>query len=250
MPRTTRYGYWSTSEVLDARVAEAAGLDNETLARAQPPLPALSANVRVFHPHSAWIEDAVDGWVFAYRLAVQRGIVILAEVRVFPPIWGAHRRPYGRWRGDLDGGLDGATFPAGGITTGLLRRGLRAGEVLRLGSKAYQRISKDLAPYGWPSVSDNPSPRPRTQPGPTPQSDVELARVAQIYDRASRAGRKPLQAVSHALRVSLSTARGRIYTARKRGLLAPARKQGVQGGALTPKGRRALAQQSNKRRAR
>jgi hypothetical protein len=192
-------------------------------------------------PFSAcWAEERVEGgWVFAYRLSTQEGRLVVSEVRVFPDVWKEGKRDPGRWRGDLDGAREGQDVPKGGLTTTLLRQHLAAGKVLDLSSKRLSEIFNDRP---VPEVVTPVNTR-GDRPGPKPRPDLELAQVAEVYVVSPHR----LRAVAKVFGISVSTARGRVYEARQRGLLTRNNvRVGVSGGELTPKARALLRPSSTK----
>src|SRR5437870_6095063 len=88
-----------------------------------------------------WVEVPFEAWTAAYRLAVQGGALVIAELRLFPG--GAARaadEPIGLWAGEALGA--GATVPAGGLTSRLIKR-LRLGEHHRHHARVLQRLAAE-----------------------------------------------------------------------------------------------------------
>lgn len=77
-----------------------------------------------------------------------------------------------------------------------------------------------------------------------PMTDIRLARIAQVYDRAMSEDREPTKAVRLSEQVSDSTAARWVGLARAAGLLEPTT-PGKKGGGITGKARRLLEEDSD-----
>jgi hypothetical protein len=184
------------------------------------------------------------GWLAEYRLAIQQGRLVVAEVRVRPA----------RWAFDETGqsgeaaGLDAADVPLGGVSTRLLRT-LSVGapvdhmaELLQLLDRA--GVLPDVLADAFPHPETLRSRRAQaaagrpagpSRGGRQPLSDAVLLEAAEAYLAARKRG-SPRPVPEAAARAAMSEARMRdlIYRARRRGLLTATR-QGRGGGSFTPK---------------
>jgi hypothetical protein len=199
-----------------------------------------------------WFEQELDGqWRVAYRLAVQRGRLVVSEVRIFPaartPVPRAaagsaqatYRSPAaeaGHWPGSRQGFH--ARCPAGGVTTRVVRA-LRIGRDLASVNRYHRQLAKELpqvfaAGHTFAFIGVEKPIARGTQPrrGRPPEADLKYARAAHTYVEACAAGTHPVEAVAHRFRIALTTARVWIQVARRRGLLTPTAR-GVAGGSLT-----------------
>jgi hypothetical protein len=218
------------------RIGETSYLELE-----RPPVPLSSGDVKrvgFVLDRSTWLEVPMGRWMAAYRLTEQQGQPVISELRIFPfqeKRW--VKRPGGRWSGMYG---DCVHIPGGGITARLIRQ-IKLTEFRKVLCEILDRW-KHLAPHGIPvSPSASPSKPHRGRKG---RSDIELARIASIYEGAYLARRAAISAVARALNVSLSKARDAVHRARIRGILSAATKQGRGGGTVTPLGRQLLKKQT------
>jgi hypothetical protein len=198
---------------------------------------------------NAWVEaDIPGGWTAAYRLAFQKGIPVISELRVFPKeTWsGAQPRPPGLWSGDWRGTR--ASVPPGGLNVGTLRR-VKLTAYLEQAEHAIERLVRSLR-RNYGSLAEHlvgapwqPEPRPTPSPrgpGRPRRSDHELAVLAKAYSALRQRGiRRIWKELAERYEVSPDAIRGRIHEARLRGLL-PRSKQGAPRGGLTAKARALL----------
>jgi hypothetical protein len=201
-----------------------------------------------------WLETSLPGdpaWTVAYRIALQDGRAVVAELRVFPTESDVPNREPGSWRGEWLGRK--APVPAGGLTTRAVRS-IRVGQDVQSLANYVDEIRKEpdlrwfLDPkHGWLGhlgITDSLKiERPRAvRPGrgrPTLPARAYLD-VATAYAAAvERGSRSPIQDVAATLAIPVSTVRARIHTARRLGFLDPGR-QGHAGGQLMPAARRLL----------
>jgi hypothetical protein len=227
-----------TWRVADRFVAGAAGLDNARLYKTD--------NGVQFREVNAWVEESVaPGWIVAYRVVPQDGRPELAELRIFPDVWGDNMRPPGVWSGEYLGvGVGGV--PHGGLSTKILRAVRLADPIkhavaeMRQLREAYpDYFDPEKAPLGLSdraarersaaieplhSLAAEKQPRARTV------ADIELAKVAQLYVKVHYS----VKAVARRLRWKPeSRVRSRLILARRRGLLTSSGKRGRRGGQLT-----------------
>jgi len=212
---------------------------------AQRPLRLKPHVYREVSVEEGWVEAPLDNaWMAAYRIAVQQGQPVVAELRIFP-LAGPRPGP-GRWRGERFG--PGAKVPYGGLTSRLVRR-VRVAEHLRVGVTILAKMKREedlesVVARFMPATDAGSSKR---RAGARP--DVVLADFARQYVNACLSGsRRPIAEVADANGTSVATMRNAIERARERGLLTkpmvPAGEptQGRKGGALTPRAKRLLNQ--------
>jgi hypothetical protein len=182
------------------------------------------------------------GWVTDYRLALQDGRVVVAELRVRP--------------------REGSGVPAGGLTRRRLRSVAFGVHVDYFAQVA--ELSRGLLMPGA-SVFDGPwahlaTAHYRAQPKPAVDSsgaprrgrprvaDEELARAAAADVAArSRGSKRPVPDAARALKMTAARLRDLVYRARHRGLLTRTM-QGRGGGALTPEARALLSKVTRRMR--
>jgi hypothetical protein len=180
--------------------------------------------VRMVSTRDLWILEAIDHWQAAYRMAVQDGAAVVAEIRLFPaePHW-----PAGEWSGVLRG-LH-ASVPRGGITARLLRR-LRLGAHVLEGRHVLVKLRQAASAKGKRStlrdmlrtdgLTHAAAPQRPKVGGRKPSRDLD--RVATVYRAALEHGdRAPVQAVARALGIKSKAASNAVDRARTRGLLSP-----------------------------
>jgi hypothetical protein len=216
------------------------------------------------------------GWIAEYRLAVQDGRIVVAEVRVCPARWADWRDNSARDSG-VSKGIEADDVPAGGVTTRMLRR-LAVGAHVDVMGELYEQVRGAIV-AGLVPRSAIPEAlrgvRMGTWPGTgTPATVEELARrhaqrpglVARVMKRQSeperkRGGRRPLADdvlveaaaayvngrergdsiadMARSLKMSTARMRDLVYRARRRGFLTVTR-AGTGGGALTREGKALL----------
>lgn len=206
-----------------------------------------------------WLREACR-WVAEYRLAIQDGRLIVAEVRVCPARWGL----LGDAASGEDAGIAASDVPPGGLTTRLLRR-LTIGAHVDFTRKLLEqlggtvrwpdgRVSKYPPAWTIPGVADRPGAvvlidlaaagatkraasaarRPNgKRAGRQPLSDAVLVEAAAAYRDARKRSPRPVPDAARALGMSEARMRDLVYRARKRGFLTPT-KQGRGGGSFTP----------------
>jgi hypothetical protein len=202
---------------------------------------------------NVWIEAPLpsdDRWLVAYRVVVQEGRAVVAELRVFPNE--PERQDPGEWSGEWLGRK--AHVPAGGVSTRGLRS-IRLGAGLHSLTALVDRVKGMGSDYRWlldpeggwygafgitESLTTEPA-RPassgRGRPALPPE---EYARIAAAYVKAlDRGSPNPIQDVARDLGLRVSTVRSRIHIARIRGLLDRGR-QGYAGGQLLPAAQKLL----------
>jgi hypothetical protein len=198
--------------------------------------------------NSMWLETPLGpGWMSAARLLVQRGQVVVGELRIFPnEAIGAPKRPAGQWSAELLG--DAAAVPAGGLSVKVVRR-MRLGDYRRLTRQILDRLrdtyrtaqareAAGLGPVGASSLRARPR---RERPGGRP--DRFYARLAAAYQRETERGnRRPVATLAKRHGVQPPRMRDMIREARERGLLDYSR-QGRAGGVLTPRAQAVLKRQ-------
>jgi hypothetical protein len=206
--------------------------------------------------------DVDDDWRADLRLALQGGRLVVSECRVYPRKAARRTLVAGRavmslvepksappagepWGDGEEWGLN-ALAPAGGILIQLLRR---------VPLHSYQRVDVDIAEHeGLAAVLSEGAALLRAFPsastprrGRPPIPDDKLLSVAMAYDKAVRAGRRPIQAVKQLPGMTEAKARDLVHRARLRGLLTPAT-WGLAGGKLTAKARELLAARKTRRK--
>lgn len=207
--------------IVERREAERYGWKIEPLEPTHDP-----ANLRVVLDSSCWIELLIEhSWIAAFRIAAQAGAPIVSEIRFFPAADSSGQwQRAGEWKG-----MNGSDVPVppGGITARLLRH---------IKTKEFRHVLKELLAK-WPSALSNlnlpePAPHPikKSAVGRKGRSDVELARMAETYERACVNRRPPISAVAKRFHLSASQARDAIFRVRQVGFLSPADKRGSVGG--------------------
>jgi hypothetical protein len=213
------------------------------------------------------------GWIAEYRLAVQDGRVIVAEVRVCPARWA-------KWTGDdapdsgASKGMLADDVPRGGLSTRLLRR-VPVGthidqmghiyELLSLAGPQFIPAAMRSAKVGtWPGTGPRPNVedvarrfarRPglevrvaeqhadpeRKRAGRRPLADEVIVEAAAAYvETRKRGSAHPIPDTARALKMSEARLRDLVYRARRRGFLTPTA-QGRGGGVLTTEARSLLS---------
>jgi biotin operon repressor len=185
----------------------------------------------------AWCEAPLaPEWVAAFRLFVQRGQVVVGELRIFPSrdhgAYPGERRP-GLWLAEELGRR--APVPEGGLT----KRRARAAPFnapLALAPRLFAQLAEIDDEPTDPRVAVDPDvARIRRPPGRNARaSDERLAGIAARYVRLASASRAPLPELARELGYSRGHVKRLVQEARRRGLLteAPDRRA---GGQLTPR---------------
>jgi hypothetical protein len=207
----------------------------------------IAAAMRTMQPSERWVQQQIPGgWTAAFRISAQAGGFVVSEIRVYPE----HREPGvpigfpGLWPGSFRSVDDDPIVPVGGITSKVLRA-VRAGAPQEAGMECFRE-------EGAASAIDAAPPSQRRDA----VSDVELARLSRDYVAALRrqqpgARLSPVQYLAARYELPLTTVRGRIHLARKRGLLgATLNRQGKAGGQLTPKAEALLSDARTPKRSR
>jgi hypothetical protein len=198
----------------------------------------------------AWVEAPIGNvWVAAYRLLIQDGHPVIAELRIFPaePV----RDMAGRWSAEVLG--HNAKAPHGGITARLLRC-VRLGEhINELGKiiRWWRQKGGDelfepdamLGRRGFKAEGEQKSRRGR----PQVKRDLFFAKFAADYEKLLRAGsRKPVAEIAKRRKLPKEKVRAVIHEARKRRLFSKGI-QGKGGGTLTNKAQELLHRKKNRR---
>lgn len=206
---------------------------------------------KVKEVREVWVEAPLEKeWIAAYRLVVQGGQPVVAEIRVFPREPETNIGP-GHWSADVLGSE--ASAPPGGISARLLRK-LKVGvhnrfavEQVRLFTKLFGAdIFFDLATIPAP-----PNRKKKGQRGRRPLDKIVYARLARDYATAARTHSKPIVVVAEKHGLPTSVVRDRVHIARDRHKFLTTTKQGRKGGVLTPAALEILrgTKRSTKRRA-
>jgi hypothetical protein len=170
-----------------------------------------------------WVTVAIgDGWQSSFRLAIEAGEVVVAELRIAP---------------------EGAV-PPGGLTARRARDACRFGPALKFSREA---LAAEYREHGEghqlfrPTQVDSESWRAwasgqlERRPGPRSRGDLVYAVLAASYADKIQAGRRDAaRLIAEELGRTPSHVRELVATARERGLLTET-KQGRAGGALTQK---------------
>ncbi len=171
-----------------------------------------------------WREQSLDAkWTVAYRLSVQRGALVVGEVRVFPTENDEHR-PAGTWSAGL---RSSAKLPLGGLRAKVLRKfrlldGLRrALPHLEAAAADWRAFTRGTAGRRAGLLEDFPTrPRPSRRRPRVP--DTQVRRVAVQYRRAYRKDpRRPNAIVCQVLRLKRRRVTELVWLARQRGFLSP-----------------------------
>lgn len=201
-----------------------------------------------FHPRDVWIETDLDsGWRAAFRMRVQGGAPVVAEVRVFPAPQerriNGHNLVAGEWEAEVGGAR--APAPAGGLSARVLRR-VALQDALRLTMEKIAEIREHvgeeeadqfLAGWGVDKLAgwglDKLATEASRRPGPAGRSDRFYAEVANAYVQIA-AQPHPVETLAGSMGRPTSHVRQLLNTARERGLLSAA-PRGRAGGELTEK---------------
>jgi hypothetical protein len=194
-----------------------------------------------------WLEVPLEGdkrWVVAYRVVVQNGRAIVAEIRVFPNE--PDRETAGEWSGQSLGAK--AAVPAGGLSTRALRS-IRLGHDVHslkkledyFRSNRPEDVQRLLESFGLDGIRSNgQTARASGGRGRPALPREEYARLASAYaDAVGRGSRNPIRELAQQLGLPATRIRARIHRARELGFLDPG-SQGSAGGHLMPAARRAL----------
>jgi len=186
---------------------------------------------------SVWFEARIaPRWVVAFRLTNQLGQPVIAELRVFPDE--PRHYPPGRWSGEYGAP---AKVPPGGLSARDLRQirtqAFRT-DLRTIATRLTKECGEELGSF-FPGVSLSKAP-PLATRGRKGRSDIELARIAAVYEHAYQSGRPAIAAVAKATGITLTKARDAVRRARVRKILGLASKQGKGGGLLTSLGREIL----------
>lgn len=190
--------------------------------------------------NDTWITSEDGPWVIAYRLEVQAGRLVIAELRVYPRVAGREIMPWSDRRLD---GLTSSGVPVGGLTSSVVHRIRPALDVNDVGrailseTRGIPQIWERLARAGVGSAA-RPAQRAAHRAGGPPGKGIAFYRkVAQVY---SNAPRNPVGAVRKAFpELSPSAATSAIHRARNTYKLLPP----------TTRGRVAIDPLSRNRRA-
>jgi hypothetical protein len=206
----------------------------------------LDRRERVVAVTEVWSEMVYGDWIVAARLILQPDDLKLAitEWRVFPNE--ADRKP-GTWSGELLGVT--AKVPGPGLTSRLLRRMARA--VPLLVAEDERSLRALLAGAGIDDTSmHQPTATSAGGKGRPKLPDLRYAQIAKAYVGALKRGsRRPVQDVAKRRRLSESTVRNMIHTARARQLLTAA-EWGAPGGSLLPRAQKLLEENTATKRRR
>jgi hypothetical protein len=221
-----------------------------------------------------WVEKVHEGWTFAYRIAVQDGRPVVAELRVFPaqPKDPAKpKRRAGKWAGDVRGFA--SEVPEGGLSTSLVSRRVAVSPALALALRDARRLRKAIEEVGEkvalrafherrpekdPStisralgltrLEKRGSGRATRGPGRPSIPDRILAEVARDYVAAVAANdRAPGQTVAKKRNLGLAAVRYYLARAREAGLLTQTVRPGKAGGQITRRAARLLKQAGTRR---
>lgn len=210
----------------------------------------------------AWIEARLSPeWTAAYRLALQDGALVVAELRIYPRQDDA-ALPLGEWRG-MTSGLQ-ASVPSGGLTSGIIKAAT-IGQHVRHAREPLEKLAQALKGRGRVTSVDISAGTRRTidlaahplvrqlQPllvGPTPMKRADGSDTSSLYVAVAEAYARGLSAVAIADRLKTRIGKGTspayvtqmIYAARHRfRFLQPTSGRGIAGRALTAAGRAAFA---------
>jgi hypothetical protein len=157
-----------------------------------------------------WMHVPVDNaWTASYRLTVQKGQPVVAEIRVYPAagFLGGQRL----WTGDIPG--ISPNVPAGGITARLLRR-LKVGRDLRTREATLTRLHEtggDVARRANAIGLKRPTPRAKPFGGvgrPAILTQSSYSRLAARSDALTRAGSStPLRDLAREMELSYARLR-------------------------------------------
>jgi hypothetical protein len=180
--------------------------------------------------HDLWIEDDLDRhWRVGYRIAVQDGALIVAELRVLPAENHEHR-PRGSWSAEVLGAA--AHAPRGGVRVSSLLRAVKITEALKKAVPLFRALKSQEADFFRgpgalvsPLVDLPDEPRRGRRRPRVP--DRLLRRIAAAYRVAATKDRRRVN-VLVAERLGMKPARVRdlVHLARGRGLL-PKSSRGV-----------------------
>lgn len=230
------------SQLVWASQAFAAELGMDDQLRELPAMKKAALNV-----NSAWLEAPLnDEWTTAFRLLIQNGMPVIAELRIFPAENFRQRHP-GEWSASVRG--TNAAAPSGGITMPLLRR-VKLGIVRAKIAEALEQF-RDRVPDVMKMLNLVADPKEKRNKnenrGRPANSDLEYALIADYYSkRCAHESRKPVAETAKRFKITTAKARSRLHEARKRGLLTFGQ-QGIAWGELTDKARLVLKEKSKRK---
>ena len=193
----------------------------------------------------AWCEvELGDEWVAAFRLFVQRGQVVVGELRIFPSrdhgAYPGERRP-GLWIAEEMGRR--APIPQGGLTK---RRARNApfNATLAVAHRLFAQLAEIDDAAVDPGVVLDPDVVRQIQRAPARNaraSDERLAGLAARYVQLAASNRAPLPELALEFDYSRGHVKRLLQEARRRGLLTEAPNRRA-GGQLTDHARQLLEQ--------
>ena len=184
----------------------------------------------------AWVTEQLDeSWTASYRLAVQEGYLVVAELRIHPTEEGFSP---GDWSGIWKGAK--AKVPDGGLTARTRNKaklgahitsGRHIAAVWRKRAQQERRRSSLVARLQKLGVK-RLNPPPRAGRGGRPGFPIKrYRRAARLYQAAiDRESLHPNQDVAEALGITAAQARDMIYRARHRHGLLPGTNRGKARG--------------------
>lgn len=193
----------------------------------------------------AWVETPLGpGWIAAYRLVPQRGMPVVAELRIFPAESGRPRQP-GRWSGEFLGVA--ARVPPGGLTTRLLRT-VRVGGYRRFAGRVVRETRAKWPEFGADELGPLREPKDQPRRGRPSRPRAFFAEIARDYVRSIEAGsHRPVADVARRRRLASGQVRDALHRARLLGLLERGGR-GRYGGALTEGARALLGMRPTRRK--
>jgi hypothetical protein len=212
-----------------------------------------------------WLDAKLgEDWRVSYRLEVQNGRVIVAELRIFPrarPLrLGPGRHGSAAIRRAMEQGSSSA-IPPGGLSTRLLRRVRLGHDVHSLVQIAEGIKRNDPAAFApgtvlakWGVTADVlfeavPTRRQEVWTGrgrPSIPAVVYAALASEYSTLVAGGSDRPVQELAERSGQPLTLVRSRIQTARRLGLLDPG-VQGNAGGQLTPAAKQLLRKKGAER---
>lgn len=210
-----------------------------------------------------WVEQVLAGeWIVAGRLVPDdRGVPVVAELRIFPCEARRAHRFLGRWGAELLG-VNAPGVPRGGLRATFVRRRV-AGQVTRYERFATEAIgtlqraastipnatlrehSAQLRASGFdvkPNMIPTTATAPRRGAGRPETPALTYARMAEAYGAAWTAGLHPIpELLRQGFAKTSTAAKSMIARARKKGFLSESAGNGKTSGRATDKARDTIA---------
>jgi hypothetical protein len=201
--------------------------------------------------------EIADAWRVLYSFALQRGRLVVSEIRIFPV---EARAVTGEWSGDVQGCQ--AKVPPGGLTARIAREAVRLGPVIAKAKSNVEWLTRErelarklgspgmttTARFGLDDLADDGATSERHRRTLELHAKAAAAYVEAIRYDDDEVRRRPLHHVKRRLGVGYITARSYIMQARREGLLLGGGR-GRTDSSLTERAEALLSKQSRRKGA-